>query len=413
MTNNEMWFEKLCGVTPYGSGTSSKRARLMPEEPAVVVRGFGCRIYDADGREYIDYRNALGPVTLGYCCPEVDEAIIAQLSNGISFSYPTPLEYEAAARVVALRPHFGMARFLKSGGEACSAAIKLARGYTEKDHVVQIGYNGWLNTLGSASRALPGARSAGEIPGVPREIGKLFHSADYGDIDTVESYFEEHKNSVAAVIVAAGYPDFHKGDPFYHELRALCDKNKALLVTDDIVTGFRVATAGVGEYFDFEADLSVYAKGFANGMPLACVAGRKEILALSDVGGHVGISSTYAGETLSLAAAVAVMDIFRRENVVQHMWDMGERLCSAMNKIFAELMLPLAFRGAWPCMNLAATEGAPDGILDLFFRSAFKRGVALYNCCYINFSHKRPDIDETIEKLHAAAKECSRGQKGA
>jgi len=411
MTNNEMWFDKLKDVTPWGSGTSSKRARLLPEEPAVVVRGFGCRIYDADGKEYIDYKNALGPVTLGYCYPEVDEAIIAQLRNGISFSYPTPLEYEVASRVVALRPHFGMARFLKSGGEACSAAIKLARGYTEKDHIIQIGYNGWLNTLGSGSRALPGVQAVGEIPGVPRDISMLFHSAGYGNMDKIASYFDEYDNQVAAVIVAAGYPDFYKGDPFYHELRALCDKNKALLITDDIVTGFRVATAGVGEYFGFEADLTVYAKGFANGMPLACVAGRKEIMGLSDVGGKIGISSTYAGETLSLAAAVAVMDIFKRENVVKHMWDLGERLCSAMNNVFTEINLPLNFRGAWPCMNIAAAEGAPAGIVDDFFRAAFKRGVALYNCCYINFSHKKADIDETIEKLRAAADECAK--KGA
>ena len=405
MSKNAQWFEKLQTVTPWGSGTCSKRARLTPEEPSVVVKGSGCRIWDADGKAYIDYRNGLGPITLGYCYKAVDDAVIEQLKSGISFSYPTPLEYEVAEMITKLRPHFGMAKFLKTGGEACSAAIRIARAYTEKSHIIQIGYNGWLNSLASSARVLPGQKLSGGVPGVPAGISQYYHTASFGDIDKISALFDEYAGDVAAVTVAVDYAGFYGGKEFYPTLRALCDKHKALIICDEIVAGFHYAMGGASEYFDFESDLSVYAKGFANGMPISAVAGRTDVMKVCDYGGKVVVSSTYAGESLSLAAAKTVVSIFKTENVIDHLWKMGELLISNINMLFDTYGIPLVYKGAWPVMSLSAKKEAPEGCADAFTRLAFKHGVSLYNCVYINYSHKEQDINETIERLESAMKE--------
>jgi glutamate-1-semialdehyde 2,1-aminomutase len=409
-------------VTPWGSGTCSKRARLVPEEPAVVVRGRGCRVWDAGGKEYIDYRNGLGPITLGYCYREVDDAIVAQLREGIIFGHPSPLECEVAEMICDLRPQFGMVKFLKTGGEANAAAIRIARAYTGKKHVIQVGYNGWLNSLARGARAIPGRAAEAAVPGVPPELGSLHHIARYGDALEAESLLEEFAGSVAAIVVAAGYPDFYSGDPYYKLLRALCDKHGTLLVCDEIVTGFRYATAGVSEFFGFESDLSVYAKGFANGMPISALAGKKDIMRICDINGEVVVSSTYAGELLSLAAAKATIGIFKKDSVVDHMWNAGKKLCEGANSMFERYGAPLEYKGAWPAMTLTAKEDpqrngdearrignnarrSGNEAVDDFLRLSYKHGIALYTQVYVNYSHKDADIDETLDKWECAIKE--------
>jgi len=411
MTKNEYWFEKLGGVTPWGSQTCSKRARLIPEEPAVIVRGKGCRVWDADGKEFIDYRNGLGPVTLGYCFPEVDEAIIGQLKQGIIFSHPSPLEYEVAERITGLREHFGMVKFLKTGGEACAAAIKIARGYTGKSHVIHIGYNGWLNSLSRGGKVLPrqSAQAVGEvknIPGVPPEISDLHHGADYGDNESVKILFENYENEIAAVVISCGYADFYKGDPFYKQLREICTKNDALLICDEIVTGFRIATAGASEFFVFESDISVFAKGFANGMPISAVAGRKEIMSVCDFGGGVVISSTYAGELLSLAAAKTVIDIYKNRDVIGHMKKIGRLFADGANRLFGLYGIPLKYTGADAMATLTETESS--GTADIFTRLCYKHGLSLYFVIYPNFSHTEKDLYETLDKMEKAVGEMKK-----
>ncbi|MGV2903113.1 aminotransferase class III-fold pyridoxal phosphate-dependent enzyme, partial [Microbacterium sp. AGC62] len=151
------WRQRALAVMPVGSSTNSKAPTLLPEEPEVIVRGHGCRVWDDRGREFIDYRCALGPVTLGYADPTVDAAIRAQLDDGILFGHPHPLETTTAELFCSLVPGAEAARFLKTGGEALAAVIRIARAHTGRDRVVQIGYNGWLNSLAAGARVLPGA----------------------------------------------------------------------------------------------------------------------------------------------------------------------------------------------------------------------------------------------------------------
>lgn len=236
---SRQWAERLQRVMPWGSGTCSKAASLFPEEPGVIVRGSGCRVWDADGKEYIDFRNSLGAVSLGYQFPAVDEAIREQLASGISFGHPHPLECEAAELFCELVPGAEQARFLKTGGEALAAAIRIARHYTGRAHIIQIGYNGWLNSLAAGGRVLPGRLTAGThvlpgspaagrrglpdqtesaVPGVPGEISALHHACDWNDIAGLERLFADYDiplevRGLAPCPMFVSLAEAHAGDP--------------------------------------------------------------------------------------------------------------------------------------------------------------------------------------------------------
>ena len=208
------WVARLQSVMPFGSSTCSKRAEHMPEAPGVIVRGKGCHVWDADGREYIDFRNALGPVTLGYRFPAVDEAIRRQLESGILFGHPHPLECEVAEMLREVIPCAEQARFVKTGGEAIAACIRLARACTGREHVIQIGYNGWLNSLAAGAKTLPRQAAPSAPPGVPGCLSALHHAAKWDDIAGIDALLSALPAHVAAVVVAPSYADMGKGARF-------------------------------------------------------------------------------------------------------------------------------------------------------------------------------------------------------
>lgn len=396
-------YQATLRTLPYGSSTNSKAPKFPELEPAVLAKGRGCRVWDLDGREFIDFRNGLGPITLGYAYPPVDEAIRAQLADGILYGHPHRLEGEVAEQLCELVPGADMARFLKTGGEAMSACFRLARAFTGRDRIVQIGYNGWLNSLAPGGMVRPGEALPNLPPGVPAALAQLHHACGWNQLDRLRELFAAYPGQIAAVAVAASYADMAAGKTFYPALRELTRQQGALLVYDDIVTGFRIATAGVQEYFGVVPDLAVFAKGIANGMPLAVYCGRASIMGLCGPGGGVTISSTYGGETLSLAAARAVMRVYRDEDVCAFLWRQGETLWTGLNRIFAERNLPLAMQGFWPCPQLVAQTGAPADLPQRFLNAAFAHGVSLYQVSYVNYSHTDADLAETLDRLGQAA----------
>ena len=403
-TQNACWTERLQQVMPWGSSTCSKAPRFAPEEPRVIVRGKGCRVWDADGREFIDFRNALGPITLGYGFPAVDAAIREQLDSGIVFGHPHPLECEVAEALCRAIPCAEQARFLKTGGEALTACIRLARYVTGREHIVQLGYNGWLNSLAAGGALLPGQQTASAPPGIPAALSALHHSAPWNDIAALETLFAAYPNQIAAVVVAADYASMAAGATFYPALRKWTQEQGSLLVYDEIVTGFRVAVGGVQEYFGVRPDLAVFSKGIANGMPLSAYVGRREIMAALD---KMIVSSTFAGETLSLAAAKASLRTYETEDVIGHLWRQGETLWSGLNALFARYSLPAQARGLWPCPQITFS-GSDSGLTrEAFFRAAYRNGVSLYDVSYVNFSHRDADIAETLERLETACKEVA------
>jgi glutamate-1-semialdehyde 2,1-aminomutase len=390
------WAERLRAVVPWGSSTCSKSPQFLPDEPGVIVRGQGCRVWDADGREFIDYRNALGPITLGYRYPPVDAAIRRQLESGIIFGHPHPLEGEVAEMLCEAIPCAERARFLKTGGEAVAACIKLARYHTGRDHVIQIGYNGWLNSLARGTRIRPRETTVGAPPGIPEALAALHHNCDWNDPDRVARLFDELDGQVAALVVASDYRTPEAGRSFYPFLREITQKHRAVLVFDEIVTGFRIALAGVQEYFGVTPDMAVFAKGIANGMPLSAYVGRAEIM--EDLY-KATVSSTYGGEALSLAAAKACIGVYRDEPVVEHLRDTGARLRRGLGELFARHGVPLACVGYDACPEFVPAEGGDNELRDRFIRLSYRCGVSFYNCAYPTYSHRAADIDETLERV--------------
>lgn len=384
-----------------GSSTSSKVPQTENVEPAQIVRGKGCRVWDVDGNEYIDFRNALGPVTLGYAVPEVNAAIEAQLKNGIIFGHPHPLEGEVAKLLCAAIPCAERVRFLKTGGEALAATIKIARDATGRNQILHCGYNGWLQGLsrGGAATAVAMGPCAPD-KGVPAPISSLHHSLPWGDIEPWKAAFAEEGADIAACMVACDYADMEQGREFLPALRKLTREHGALLILDEIVTGFRLALGGAQEYFGFEADMAVFSKGIANGMPLSVYAGRADLI---EAAKGLGISSTFGGETLSLAACRAVIGIYREHGVVQHLWDAGRELWGRVQALFDEKDVPLQILGAPVCPRIMGEAAAVQRLM----AAAYTNGLSLFTVPYVNWSHKQADVDEAAARFEKAVLEAA------
>ena len=394
---DESWrlWREAEGLIAAGTGTLSKRPTLEGDEPAYIVRGRGCRVWDLDGNEYIDYRNSLGPVTLGYCYPAVDEAIRKQLESGIVFGHPHPLEVELARELVEVLPCAEKVRFLKTGGEAMAACIRLARAYTQRPRIVTCGYHGWVN------------RSGRPATGVPEAVGALQTSLSYGDFDAFAEHLKAHADETAAVSIAAAYDKMGPDDDFLPRMRELTRERGVLLIYDEIVTGFRVRIGGMQEYTGAVPDLATFAKGMANGMPLSCYCGRADIMELV---AQAGISSTYSGDALSLAASLATVREYRSKGVIEHLWARGEELMSGMNRLFARHGLDCRAIGIAPCPSIGVhvpDPAARRAAQQELWRAFYRNGVSLYSVAYVNFSHTADDIAETLERMDGAMAEVA------
>ena len=383
-------YDTAVDLIPMGTQTHSKAPReaLRGLEPCFLVRGDGCRVWDLDGNEYIDFRNGLGPITLGYRFPAVDEAIRRQLDEGIVFSYPHPLEVEVAERLVEMIPCAERVRFLKTGGEAMAAAHRLARAHTGRDLILTCGYHGWLNNMAHA--------------GVPAATGATYQTLPWGDCGPYEEAFRASPDAIAAVSIACSYADTEAGHTFLPRLRALTEQYGALLVFDEIVTGFRLRRAGAQEYFSTTPDLAVFAKGISNGAPLSCYAGKAEVM---DGVRAASISSTFGGDTLGLAAARAVLAVYEREDVIGRLWKSGEQLHNGINSHCQRLGIAACFRGVPPMGQLVFDPDDRQRDAELFLRfnaEVLTRGIIIYSVCYPNYSHAVADVDTAVEAMGEA-----------
>lgn len=402
MTNQE-YFDLLANVMPWGSCTCSKAAHYLPEEPAVIVSGKGCRVTDADGRTFIDFKNGLGPVSLGYAYEPVNQAIREQLDKGITYGYPHVLEAEVAKLMTEVIPCADKARFLKTGGEAVAACIKAARCKTGKDHVIQIGYNGWLNSLSVDGMILPGRKlEDAKLPGVPLAISALHRTCGWNDIEKMEELGKEIGSDLAAVIVAADYDNMDAARTFYPFLREFTNRYGAALIFDEIVTGFRMAIGGVQEYYGTVPDMAIFAKGVANGMPLSVYCGKAPWM---DALQTAIVSSTYGGEALSLAAAKKVIEIYRTEDVIGHLWRMAGRMWGGLDKLFKQYGLPAKMGCTTrPVCFYSYAAGTDAAFISKMERAMLRSGVTLYHGGYVNYSHQEADIDEALERIDGALK---------
>ena len=274
-------------------------------------------------------------------------------------------------------------RFLKTGGEAMAAAHRLARAGTGRDLILACGYHGWVNSMGRA--------------GVPEAMGALYRDLPWGRADAFEAAFDElGEDRIAAVSVACGYADIEAGHEFLPALRALTERRGALLVFDEIVTGFRLRRAGAQEYFGVTPDLAVFAKGLSNGVPLSCYLGRRDLM---ERVADVVVSSTFGGDTLGLAAARAVLDVYDRQDVIGVLWERGRQLHAGLERIAARLGVAAGFRGLPPAGHLDLPS--PEARL-AFEGECLRRGVIPYSLFYTSFSHAPADVEEALGVVEEA-----------
>ncbi len=392
---SETLLERARKILPGVAQTYSKGPDQFVEGlyPVFLESGDGCRVRDREGREWIDYPLALGPIILGYNDPAVNAAVHAQVDRGPVFSLCNPLEVEVGERLVAMIPAAEGVRFLKTGSEATTAAVRLARAFTARDRIAQCGYHGWHDwCIGDSPRNA----------GIPSASRALTHQWAYNDLVSLERIFSDHPEQVAAVVMEPiGVED--PVDGFLESVRDLAHRHGALLIFDEIITGFRLAPGGAQEYFGVTPDLAAFGKGIANGYPLAALVGRADIM--EQIATTTFISSTFGGDAVSLAAAAATLDRIQGGGVCEHLWREGGRLQNAFNLFAARDELPVRMVGLAPRRVLKF-----DGDIDIdanllkgaIWQECLDRGILMGNANFISAAHDTGAVDTTIAAFDEA-----------
>jgi glutamate-1-semialdehyde-2,1-aminomutase len=392
--NSQKIFEKAKEVIPGATQTLSKSYTQFIEgvSPLFLEKGEGCHVWDVDGNKYIDYILALGPITLGYNNKEVNEAIKKQLEKGISFSLPNSLEVELSCMLKEIIPCAEMVRFSKNGTDVTTAAVRVARSYTGKEKIAYCGYHGGSSHWWGITTPLNN--------GIPKIFKDYIIKFEYNNIESLKEIFE--KNEIAAVIMEPTCVTEPK-EGFLEEVKELTHKNKALLIFDEMVTGFRISMGGAQEFFKVTPDLATFGKGVANGMPLSFLAGKKEYMKEL---GKIFFSMTYSGETLSLAAAIATIKEMKKNKVIEHMWKQGTLLKQGYNDLAKKYGIETKCLGYAPKTYFGFYEKSEEslGLKSLFLQETVKRGI-LCNCVnHISLSTSEEDIKKTLIAIEEAFK---------
>lgn len=375
---------------PWASQTASKRPTefAFGAFPIYLEKGKGARVWDVDGNEYIDYILGLGPITLGYCYEPVDAAAHAQIDRGVVFGLMHPVEVEAAQAVVDMIPCADQVRFFKTGAEATSAAVRVARVFTGRDVILHCGYHGWLDSVGATAPQ----------PGVPDEFRKVLYEFEWEGIVAAKVLFEQHRGNIAGVLINPVSYFEVGGASSLQQLRELCDAHGALLMYDEIVTGYRLANGGAQEYFGVLPDLSCFAKGIANGYPVAALCGRRDVMQAMN---RALISSTYGGETVSLAALVACHKEYSKQDVPGFLARQGQKLMDGLNGAAKRYEVRARWFG-YPAMSAYAFEYSDADLnrhcMTFWLQECAKRGVLFRRggLNFITLSHDDAIIEETI-----------------
>ncbi len=382
--------KKALEIIPLGSQTFSKSITQFPRgvSPLFIKRGKGSHVWDVDENEYIDFINGLCSVTIGYCDSDINNAIKSQLDSGISFSLPHKLEMEVAQIIIDMVPGAEMVRFGKNGTDVTSAAIRLSRAYTDRDHIAVCGYHGWQDWyIGITTKNL----------GVPKEVSNLTHVFEYNNIESLKKIFEDNHNTVAAVIMEPMNTEWPKND-FLHEVKNIVKFYGAVLIFDENITGFRFANGGAQELFGITPDLSTFGKGLGNGCPISAIVGNKKIMK-----GMVDIffSGTFGGETISLSAAKAVLNKIQNEGVIDKISQTGADIISGFNKAVCKYQLEsiLEIKGhpSWSIVSFKDTTIYTGLQIKTFImQEMFKRGILFTGSHNVSFSHTKADINELM-----------------
>jgi glutamate-1-semialdehyde 2,1-aminomutase/spore coat polysaccharide biosynthesis protein SpsF len=353
-----------------------------------LARGQGSHVWDVDGQEYIDYPMALGAVVLGHAHPSVTDAVARQLAQGTVFSLPHPLEVELAETLIDVIPCAELVRFGKNGSDATAGAVRAARAVTGREVIACCGYHGWQDWYVATTT---------RNHGVPKAVRELTVTFGYNDLPSLERVFAEHPDQVAAVILepiglVAPAPGFLEG------VRDLAHREGAVVIYDEIVTGFRLALGGAQELFGVVPDVACFGKAMSNGFPIAAVVGRRDIMEIFDT---VFFSFTYGGEAVGLVAALATIAEMRERKVIEHLWRQGRRLQEGFDALAsrAGVSAYATCAGLPPRTVIQFSDpggGDPALIKTFFLQECLKRGILLAGGQNVSFSHDDADVETTL-----------------
>ena len=418
-------FANACDYLPGGVNSPVRAFGGAGLGPLFIERAYGSKIYDIDGNEYIDYVGSWGPMILGHAHPAVLEAIGAAAKKGTSFGAPTIAETELAQKINAAFDSIEKVRLVSSGTEAAMTAIRLARAYTRKDLIIKMAgcYHGHSDSLLVAAGS--GLAEAGRpsSAGVPDSIAKLTIVIPYNDIDAAKKAFQLHKEKIAAVLiepVAANMGVVPPVDGYLQTLRNLCDQNDALLIFDEVITGFRLALGGAQELFGVKADITCLGKIIGGGLPTAALGGRADIMALLAPVGPVYQAGTLSGNPIATAAANATLDILTTNDCYQKLESSAALLQAGLANAAKDAGLPVTINRIGSIMSCFFTPSASalrsktEGVRNFadvqstdikqfkrFFAEMLKQGIYLapsaYEAMFVSLAHTQQDIEKTIE----------------
>jgi len=391
-------------VVPGGAHTYAKGDDQFPEGCAPIMeRGSGCRVWDVDGNEYIEYGMGLRAVTLGHGYPAVADAVASQLGHGTNFVRPSRLELEAAETFLGLVTRAEMVKFTKDGSTANTAAVKLARAFTGRERVALcvdhpfFSYDDW---------AMVATPVRGGIPADVEDLTLTFH---YNDLESVEELLQRHPGQIACFVLEPERTA-PPTDGFLARLQELLRADGALLVFDENVTGFRWHTGGAQEVHGITPDLSTWGKGIANGFALSALAGRREVMELGGLDHDCErvflLSTTHGAEHVGLAAGIATMTTYATEPVIETLHARGERLRAGVEEVArahgVRDHFTVAGRGSCLFFGTADAEGRPSqAFRTLFLQETITRGL-LAPSFVVSYSHGEDDVDRTIEIVDEA-----------
>lgn len=416
---SEELFDRAVKVIPGGVNSPVRAYGAIGIAPRFIDRADGCHIYDVDGKEYVDYIDSWGPMILGHNFPEVKESVLKACEKGLSFGCATAIEVEMAEFICDHIPHVDMVRMVNSGTEAVMSAVRVARGFTGKNKIIKFAgcYHGHSDAM--LVSAGSGVMTSGvpDSAGVPKGCTEDTMTAVYNDLDSVRALMEQADGQTAAVIVEAvganmGVVPPKKG--FLEGLRKLCDEYGALLIFDEVITGFRLAFGGAAEYFGVTPDLVTYGKIIGAGMPVGAYGGRREIMELVSPVGKVYQAGTLSGNPIAMAAGLTQLKyLYEHQGIYKDLEEKGKRLYGGMEKILAEKNLPYHINHVSSLGSLFFTEqevvdytsakSSDTKAFSEYFKGMLARGIHMapsqFEAMFLSVAHTDEIIDQTLEAV--------------
>ena len=421
MTRSEQIFAEAQNYIPGGVNSPVRAFQSVGSTPRMIARADGAMIYDIDGREYVDFVGSWGPMVLGHNHPAVREAVIKAAENGLSFGAATEIEVTVAKLICSMVPNIEMIRMVNSGTEAVMSAIRAARGFTKRNRIIKFAgcYHGHSDSM--LVKAGSGVMTSGipDSAGVPEGCAADTLTAVYNDLSSVEALLEQNKGEVAAVIVEPVAANMGVVEPvpgFLAGLRSLCDQNGALLIFDEVITGFRLALGGAQEYYGVRADLVTFGKIIGAGMPVGAYGGRRDVMSMISPKGSVYQAGTLSGNPVAMAAGLTQLTILKETPAVyEKINELGDYFRAQMSKMAAETHTSITVTGVGslscvfftpnPVHNYTDAKTSDTAAFAKYFLYMLDHGFyfapSQFEAIFLSTAHTKEELDAVVQTARA------------